>query len=116
MAMLGCRRWFRRFALSWGVLQLVLPMALLFADAQQALSGTRRAHAHVEAVSSETCVPVHADECALCRFMSNGSTLASRADFVSLLDVARTTAGTAQERACAGAARGLPESRAPPVG
>src|SRR3954469_20090071 len=92
MTMGSWRRRLRAFALTWGVLQFVLPLAILFGDAKSALAGSRRPVAHVEAATTDSCQPVHADECALCRFLSHNNAPAPRAELPAVPSSARPTA------------------------
>jgi hypothetical protein len=115
MTMNAWRRRLRAFALSWGVLQFVLPLAILFGDANSALSGSRRPVAHVEAATTDSCQPVHADECALCRFLSNNSAPTARAELPPVPALAgHTTCDTPHASRAAVFGR-LPDSRAPPI-
>ena len=115
MATSGLRRWIRAFALTWGVLQFALPLVILFGDAQSALRGSRAVRVHIETSDANTCQPIHADECALCRFLSNNNASASRHE----MPTAAASAGVAQSRApmeaSCGVSRRLPDSRGPPI-
>lgn len=109
------RRWLRVFAVFWSVLQFALPTATLYADAFEARSSTDRYVAHVEDAATSSCRPVHAEECVLCRFLSNSSAPLARAETIpaavraSAVPMADVAAG------CVLPARGLPASRAPPT-
>ena len=115
MNMGSLRRRIRAFGLIWGVLQIALPLAILFGDATSAVAGSRRAAAHVEAAGSDSCAPVHTDECALCRFLSNNSATAVRAEVLPDRAPARICLVDASPLNAAAAARRLPDSRAPPI-
>jgi hypothetical protein len=78
--MVSWRRRFRGFALTWGVLQLILPLLVLFGDAAVARAGSLRPTLHIEASSGESCRAVHTDDCALCRFLSHNTGPAVRAE------------------------------------
>lgn len=116
MAMSFWRRRLRGFTWAWAVLQIALPAAVSFADAIDALDSASRARIHVEATSSSSCRPAHAEECALCRFLSTSNGTSARGDIP--LPEARRTAGVPVDviQRCATAARGQPGSRAPPIG
>jgi hypothetical protein len=115
MRMGSPRRVLHIFAVVWSVLQFALPMATLYADAYDAHASVGRAIAHVEDAATDGCRPAHADECALCHFLSSSSAPLVRAD-VSL-PLARTTSSPAGavRVACVASARGHPASRAPPT-
>jgi len=109
------RRRLRVFALVWGVLQLALPLAALFGDAESALRGAARNGAHIEATSSAACTPAHADECALCRFLSNNNATPPCADGGLIAAAAASSPKPELVSPSIVVARRLPESRAPPV-
>lgn len=114
MAMRYWRRRIRAFALTWGVLQVALPFAILFADAQSATAGAGEVKIHVEAADSTACQPVHTDECALCRFLSQNNAPTPRESLPVVLASAGFPA-TDSPRACGSAViQRLPDSRAPP--
>jgi len=115
MTMGSWRRRLRAFALTWGVLQFVLPLAILFGDANSALAGSRRPVSHVEATTTDGCQPVHADECALCRFLSNGNAPAARAELLLVPASAGHTMCEPAEASRAAAVGRLADSRAPPI-
>jgi hypothetical protein len=115
MTMGSWRRRLRAFALTWGVLQFLLPVAILFGDASSALTGSRRPVSHVEAATTESCQPVHADECALCRFLSNNSAPAARAELPPVPASAGHTTCDAPAASRAAAIARLADSRAPPI-
>jgi len=115
MTMASWRRRFRAFALMWGVLQFALPLAVLLGDASGALAGRARSAPHVESSTSASCVPAHADECALCRFLSNNSPPLSHGDVPVYGASAAASPTSAPGAPCVVSARRLPESRAPPT-
>jgi hypothetical protein len=113
MVSCGRRPLLRALAGVWGVLQLILPLAVTFADARSEAASVGNI-SHVESTSSAACKPAHGDDCALCRFLStaNGQTpcrpsfraVVRKAPAPKSVEIAR--------RAVAG--RELPPSRAPP--
>jgi hypothetical protein len=115
MPMSSWRRRLRGFALTWGVLQFVLPLAILFGDAHSALSGSRRPVSHVESATTDNCQPVHTDECALCRFLSHNSAPVARAALPAVPERAGHSGCETTPASRAAVAGRLPDSRAPPV-
>jgi hypothetical protein len=115
MTMGSLRRRLRAFALTCGVLQFVLPLAILFGDARSALAVSRSPVAHVEAVTTDSCQPVHADECALCRFLSNNAAPMARAELPPVPASAGHTTCDAPPASRAAAIGRLADSRAPPI-
>ena len=115
MTMASWRRRFRAFAPIWALLQLALPMVILFADAVDARANSGQSAAHVEASTSENCRPAHTDECALCRFLSNSSAPIAHGDASALVDSDRSGFVAHQRVECGAAVGRLPESRAPPI-
>ena len=115
MTMGSWRRRLRAFALTWGAMQFILPLAILFGDANSALAGSRRPVAHVEAATTDSCQPVHADECALCRFLSHNGAPAARGELPPVPATAGQTACDTPHALRATAVGRLPDSRAPPV-
>jgi hypothetical protein len=110
------RRRIRALALGWGVLQFVLPLAILFADATSALAGMeRRATAHVETADTNTCQPVHADECALCRFLTHSGATVPRPGLPTAVATSGKTPNDTPCASRAAAVQRLPDSRAPPI-
>ena len=105
----------RGFALIWGALQIVLPMLILFSDANSALSGSRRPVAHIESATTDSCQPVHTDECALCRFLSHNNAAAARAELPPVPASAGHTPCETTHASRAAAFGRLPDSRAPPI-
>ncbi len=114
MTMGSLRRRLRTFALTWGVLQFVLPLAILFGDANSALTGSRNPVAHVEAATTDACQPVHADECALCRFLSHNNAPTARAELPPVPATGHTTCDAPAASRSAAIGR-LADSRAPPI-
>src|SRR6185436_3577982 len=116
MTMGSWRRGLRTFAFGWGMLQFLLPLVILFGDAESAVAGaSSRTTTHVETPGANKCQPVHADECALCRFLSHNTAPTPRSE---LLPVATSAASAPREvpRAPhAAEVRLLPDSRAPPI-
>ncbi|HEY9229496.1 MAG TPA: hypothetical protein VIP11_22795 [Gemmatimonadaceae bacterium] len=109
-----CRRRFRVFALIWGVLQFALPFAVLLADASTTRGANTGPATHVEASTTPNCPPAHADECALCRFLSNNSAPIARAELVPVSRPALVGPIATSAQLIAAAGHRLPESRAPP--
>lgn len=114
MAMGRWRRWIRAFALSWGVLQVALPLVILFADAQSALRSSHVVR-HVEPREANTCLPTHTDECALCRFLSHNGAPTPKRDAPALLATAGFAPSLAPQTTPCGENRRLPDSRGPPT-
>ena len=56
------------------VFQLLFPTFASVADARVEATAERSAHAHVEAHSTDRCVPVHAADCAICRVVAGPAT------------------------------------------
>jgi len=56
------------------IFQLLFPTFASVADARAEAMSERSAHAHVEARSSDQCVPVHAADCAICRVIASAAT------------------------------------------
>src|SRR5262249_50034711 len=104
----------RAFALTWGVLQFALPFAILFADAATAAASATEVKVHIEATGTKTCTPVHTDECALCRFLSQNSAPIARESLPVVVVAAVFPATDAPRVSCAAAVQRLPDSRAPP--
>lgn len=115
MTMLSWRRRLRTLALSWAVLQFALPMVVLFADARSTAAATVQDRSHVESAGETNCRPPHADECALCRFLSNYTAPGERANVVEASVSRGSSTFATPTYGCAVAARRLPQSRAPPV-
>lgn len=109
------RRWIRAFALSWGVLQFALPLMILLGDAQSALKGSRAVLVHVEASDANACQPVHADECALCRFLSHNNAPTPRQTMPAVVSSSGTSLSQAPRESSCGVSRRLPDSRGPPI-
>ncbi|NUQ21023.1 MAG: hypothetical protein HOQ09_08690, partial [Gemmatimonadaceae bacterium] len=77
LTMLARRPLLRAFSLVYAVLQLLLPGAVSMADARlEAASIAAHPVAHVESHSTPACARVHPEDCALCRVISGGATLA----------------------------------------
>ena len=97
------------------VFQLLLPTFASVADAR-AEAAERGAVAHVEAHGSSTCVPVHSADCAICRVLAGGATIA-RAPVVGVSATRVIKAGLPQyARFAVGTlAQGDPSQRAPPI-
>lgn len=110
-----CRRWIRAFALSWGVLQFALPLVILLGDAETALRAAREAYVHVESNDAKGCVPVHADECVLCRFLSDDNAPPPRHDRPAVVASAGPAPADAPPIASYAVSRRLPASRGPPI-
>jgi len=114
MTMGSLRQRIRAFAVIWGVLQFALPFAVLLVDA-----GTPRGAgspvSHVETSTSPNCIPAHADECALCRFLSNNGASVPRAELVPVVLPARVRPVAVPPTLAAAAGHRLPGSRAPPT-
>jgi hypothetical protein len=108
------RRRIRALALTWGVLQFALPFAILFADAESATASTGQVKIHVEATESSACQPVHTDECALCRFLSQNNAPTPRESLPVVLASAGFPASDAPRVSGSAAIQRLPDSRAPP--
>jgi len=108
------RRRIRALALTWGVLQFALPFAILFADAASAGASAGRVKIHVESAETNGCQPVHSDECALCRFLSQNNASTPREALPVVVASAAFPATDAPRVSSAAAAQRLPDSRAPP--
>jgi hypothetical protein len=107
------RGWLRVVTLLWAVLQLALPSAITIADATLAPASAR--FEHVEESSGTDCASVHADDCALCRYLTNFSAEAPRAECLAHPE---QIAGRPERPATSvrvAAIRALPLSRAPPL-
>ncbi|MDQ2668417.1 MAG: hypothetical protein M3Z05_20850 [Gemmatimonadota bacterium] len=98
------------------IFQFLLPTFASVADARAEAASERGAFAHVESHSTSHCVPAHAADCAFCRVISSGATVA-RATTVQA--VAERTISAAlplyHGLAIGPLARGAPSQRAPPV-
>ena len=114
MTMRFWRKRIRGFALTWGVLQFALPFAILFADAESAKASAGQVKIHVEAAETKTCAPVHSDECALCRFLSQNNAPIARESLPLVVASAAFPVTDAPRVSCAAAVQKLPDSRAPP--
>ena len=114
MTMRFWRKRIRTLALTWGVLQFALPLAILFVDAESAAASATQVKVHVEATDTKTCAPVHTDECALCRFLSQSSAPIARESLPVVVAAATFPATDAPRVSCAAAVQRLPDSRAPP--
>ena len=104
----------RLLAVLGAVLQLGAGPTAASAEGQIAQK-TGLAQAHVESERSSTCIAVHADDCALCQFLSAVSV--TPAPTASLVAVA-SAIGALSAPIVLGAGvtgRGEPPSRAPPV-
>lgn len=67
-------RFYRLGLVFSAVFQLLFPTFASVADARVEATAERSAHAHVEAHSTDRCVPVHAADCAICRVISGPAT------------------------------------------
>ena len=67
-------RFYRLGLVFSAVFQLMFPTFASVADARVEATAERSAHAHVEAHSTERCVPVHAADCAICRVVAGPAT------------------------------------------
>lgn len=111
------RSQFRRFGLYLTALfQLLLPTFVSVADAHAEAAAERGAKVHIEAHGSSTCVPVHPADCAVCRVIAGGATVArppavrvfvTRVIKAAVPEYARVSVGTL--------AQGDPSQRAPPI-
>ena len=110
------RRRFRGWTILWALLQFALPTAATYADALLERSGANGPTAHVESTSTESCVPVHSADCALCHLVHRVGTTSSVAclpDIAAFVAAPRAALGSvpaSAERA------GLALPRAPPLG
>jgi len=95
-------------------LQLALPGLASWADArfEAAASGAK---AHIESHTSATCVRIHGSDCVLCRFLSSTALASGVAAPIATREVVAAVARAGPAVARAAAARGLPQSRAPPT-
>ena len=114
MTMRFWRKRIRTFALIWGALQFALPFAILFADAESAVASAGRVKIHVEPAETKTCAPVHTDQCALCRFLSQSSAPVGRESLPVVVASATFPVTDAPRVSCAASVQRLPDSRAPP--
>jgi hypothetical protein len=104
------RRW---LTVVWAVLQLVLPLAALHADAGQAARGAD-GRAHVEDATSAGCAATHASHCAICKQLSSLS-LAPAAAALGLPDGRIADAMPASPAGSASARGRATLARAPPA-
>ena len=109
------RRSTRLFASIWAVLQFALPMAVLWGDAFQARESLGRDRTHVEETNSPNCRFAHADDCALCRFLSNSSGPVASGTSVVVPNTEPTSLQVEPRCIHGASTRRLPSSRAPPV-
>jgi hypothetical protein len=105
----------RALALIWGVLQFALPQAILFGDSLVARASALQPGPHVESTGGDTCQPVHADNCAFCRLLSDDCMPARRpsVDILSSTGGVLSTGRPTSLPARTGSR--LPDSRAPPI-
>jgi hypothetical protein len=98
------------------VFQLLLPTVVSVADARAEAAAERGAAAHIEAHSTPSCVPVHSADCAICRVLAGGATVA-RAPAVKILATRLIKASTPHDARVAISTLGqrAPSQRAPPV-
>jgi hypothetical protein len=96
--------------------QVLLPSSASFADGwlQRERARAGPPAAHVEAYGSTSCVPIHADDCALCRIA--GSPASPGRNLSVPACAPREQAPTAADafRVVMSVDHGLPASRAPP--
>jgi len=95
-------------------LQVTMPGAAAIADARLEAAG-ERATPHFESHATAACVVLHADNCALCRFLSTAQPLANR-QVMSLPDAApRVAPGPESTVRLTRAGPRSPPARAPPL-
>jgi hypothetical protein len=116
MTMASRRPVTRLFATLWAVLQFALPLAVSYGDALDALRSVGQYRTHVEATTTATCRPVHPEECALCRFLTNSDAVAARADLPIVVARQCVAGPDARVTISRSASLGLPSPRAPPIG
>jgi hypothetical protein len=105
----------RIFASLWAVLQFALPMVVLWGDAFSARAALGQERTHIESQASNTCRPVHPDECALCQFMANNCAPLGHAAMAVAVPHATHDLLPETRQPSAFATRGLPTSRGPPA-
>lgn len=93
------RGWLRFVTMLFAAAQFALPAALSIGDAI-AFSDAPSSRAHVEDTSRTSCTAPHADDCAVCRYLS---TLAAP-PHTGCFDIPRGMGGEAAEWASASAA------------
>jgi hypothetical protein len=96
--------------------QLLLPTFVSVADARADAAAERGAKIHIEAHGSSTCVPVHSADCAVCRVLSGGATVArSTAAPVFATRIIRAAVPEYARVAVGTLAQCDPSQRAPPI-
>ena len=103
----------RFLAVLWASLQFAMPALGSLADARFAAAAGDPV-SHVESKSSASCPAVHAPDCAVCRYLSGGSSAPENAAAVHI-DAARAGAQARTRSAIAHVAVTLPDGRAPPA-
>ncbi len=98
----------------WAALQLAAPGASAIADGSLASGLVVERTAHVEDTTSATCPTSHPPDCAVCRYLSTGATLAPAVGASGTHQTAMREPG-AECGALHSVAVVLPDGRAPPA-
>ncbi|OLB16743.1 MAG: hypothetical protein AUH12_06045 [Gemmatimonadetes bacterium 13_2_20CM_69_8] len=104
----------RAFRLLAALLQLALPGAAAWADAELDAAGAHAA-AHVESHTTSACTRIHPPDCALCHFLAAPFTARRPAGLRVAVAEARAARSAAPVRFRGAVARLLPPPRAPPA-
>ena len=108
------RRWARRFALLWAVLQVLSPGASALADGLIARQNANAPLVHVEATGSQSCPEIHSPDCGVCRYLSSGGDAPAAPALVLLSDAAAIPVSALVAPYVSSTAT-LPHGRAPPL-
>ena len=103
----------RTLTVALAIVQVAVPSFVALADATHRTGAVR---VHIEDHTQRNCVPVHSDDCALCRFMSHLSALKAGAPTLLCTTSVHVAVRSVGVRTPALLARSQQRSRAPPVG
>jgi len=104
----------RIFAVFWAVLQFALPGVALLADAAIERDSRAAPGAHVESGTSQTCRPVHPEECALCQVLVRVAPPSGSPALPAIADAVRPSATSPIPRHATRTFAALALPRAPP--
>ena len=97
------------------VLQLLLPAFASVVDGQAEARSERFATVHIESHGTPSCVPIHAADCAVCRVIAGGATVAHA---TAVLAPVRIVAAALPQHATVAVSATAPDDasqRAPPI-
>lgn len=97
------------------LIQMAVPVLAVVADARLVSNSDGAQPVHVEDHTQKSCRPVHPDDCALCRLLTNFSAPRASAPALPAASTARCTVNNDAARSPASIARAQERTRAPPV-